>query len=65
MDFYSGLIYEAAPGLPVGMFPVMFAVARIVGWTAQWLEMMVDPDQKLARPLQLYTEASRRDFPAR
>jgi len=64
VDFYSGLIYEAL-GLPVGMFPVMFGVARIVGWTAQWLEMMVDPDQKLARPLQLYTGPSRRDFPAR
>jgi len=64
VDFYSGLIYEALK-LPVGMFPVLFGVARIVGWTAQWLEMMADPEQKLARPLQIYTGAPRRDFPAR
>jgi citrate synthase len=44
---------------------VLFGVARIVGWTAQWLEMMADPEQKLARPLQIYTGAPRRDFPAR
>jgi len=64
VDFYSGLIYEALQ-LPVGMFPVLFGVARIVGWTAQWLEMMSDPEQKLARPLQIYTGPGRRDFPAR
>jgi citrate synthase len=62
VDFYSGLIYEAL-GLPVGMYPVMFAAARIVGWTAQWLEMMADKDQKLARPLQIYVGPGRRDFP--
>jgi citrate synthase len=54
VDFYSGLIYEAL-GLPVAMFPVMFAIGRTSGWIAQWLEMVEDPDQKIARPRQIYT----------
>ena len=55
VDFYSGLIYEAL-GLPVAMFPVMFAIGRTSGWIAQWLEMVEDPERKkIARPRQIYT----------
>jgi citrate synthase len=54
VDFYSGLIYEAL-GLPVAMFPVMFAIGRTSGWIAQWLEMVQDGEQKIARPRQIYT----------
>jgi citrate synthase len=54
VDFYSGLIYEAL-GLPVAMFPVMFAIGRTSGWIAQWKEMVGDPEQKIARPRQIYT----------
>jgi citrate synthase len=54
VDFYSGLIYEAL-GLPVEMFPVMFAIPRTSGWIAQWLEMVQDKEQKIARPRQIYT----------
>ena len=54
VDFYSGLIYEAL-GLPVEMFPVMFAIPRTSGWIAQWLEMIDDQEQKIARPRQIYT----------
>ncbi|MCW3017191.1 MAG: citrate synthase, partial [Solirubrobacterales bacterium] len=54
VDFYSGLIYEAL-GLPVEMFPVMFAIPRTSGWISQWLEMVVDKEQKIARPRQIYT----------
>jgi citrate synthase len=54
VDFYSGLIYEAL-GLPVAMFPVMFAIGRTSGWIGQWLEMVQDPEQKIARPRQIYT----------
>jgi citrate synthase len=54
VDFYSGLIYEAL-GLPVAMFPVMFAIGRTSGWIAQWLEMVEDDEQKIARPRQIYT----------
>ncbi len=61
VDFYSGLIYEAL-GLPVAMFPVMFAIGRTSGWIAQWLEMVNDPEQKIARPRQIYTGASERDY---
>jgi citrate synthase len=53
-DFYSGIIYQAL-GLPVSMFPVMFAIPRTSGWLAQWLEGIQDPEQKIARPRQLYT----------
>ncbi len=54
VDFYSGLIYEAL-GLPVAMFPVMFAIGRTSGWIAQWKEMVEDDEQKIARPRQIYT----------
>jgi citrate synthase len=54
VDFYSGLIYEAL-GLPVEMFPVMFAIPRTSGWIAQWRELIKDPEQKIARPRQIYT----------
>jgi citrate synthase len=54
VDFYSGLIYEAL-GMPVEMFPVLFAIGRTAGWIAQWLEMIDDPEQKIARPRQIYT----------
>jgi citrate synthase len=63
VDFYSGLIYEAM-GLPVSMFPVMFAIGRTSGWIAQWLEMVQDPEQKIARPRQIYTGARERDYVA-
>jgi citrate synthase len=61
VDFYSGLIYEAL-GLPVEMFPVMFAIGRTSGWIAQWLEMVQDPEQKIARPRQIYTGDHDRDY---
>jgi citrate synthase len=54
VDFYSGLIYEAL-GMPVEMFPVLFAIGRTSGWIAQWLEMIDDKEQKIARPRQVYT----------
>ena len=54
VDFYSGLIYEAL-GMPVDMFPVLFAIPRTSGWIAQWLEMIDDKEQKIARPRQIYT----------
>ncbi len=54
VDFYSGLIYEAL-GFPVEMFTVLFAVARTVGWLAQWQEMLLDKEQKIARPRQVFT----------
>jgi citrate synthase len=59
VDFYSGLIYEAL-GLPAEMFPVMFAIGRTSGWIAQWLEMVEDSEQKIARPRQIY--AGQRDL---
>ncbi len=61
VDFYSGLIYEAL-GLPVAMFPVMFAIGRTSGWIAQWLEMVQDPEQKIARPRQIYTGERDRSY---
>src|ERR671912_753211 len=61
VDFYSGLIYEAL-GLPVEMFPVMFAIPRTSGWIAQWLEMIEDPEQKIARPRQIYTGDRAREY---
>jgi citrate synthase len=63
VDFYSGLIYEAL-GLPVEVFPVMFAIGRTSGWIAQWLEMVDDKEQKIARPRQIYTGARGRDYVA-
>src|SRR5918999_4921922 len=59
--FYSGLIYEAL-GMPVGMFPVLFAIPRTSGWIAQWLEMIDDSEQKIARPRQIYTGERGRDY---
>jgi citrate synthase len=61
VDFYSGLIYEAL-GLPVEMFPVLFAIPRTAGWLAQWQEMVQDPEQKIARPRQLYVGPGQRDY---
>jgi citrate synthase len=61
VDFYSGLIYEAL-GMPVEMFPVLFAIPRTSGWIAQWLEMIEDPEQKIARPRQIYTGDRTRDY---
>ena len=61
VDFYSGLIYEAL-GMPVEMFPVLFAIGRTSGWIAQWLEMIDDGEQKIARPRQIYTGARVRDY---
>jgi citrate synthase len=61
VDFYSGLIYEAL-GLPVAMFPVMFAIPRTSGWVAQWLELVTDKEQKIARPRQIYTGDRTRDY---
>ena len=61
VDFYSGLIYEAL-GLPVDMFPVMFAIPRTSGWLAQWHEMLEDPEQKIARPRQIYTGERTREY---
>src|ERR687895_516593 len=61
VDFYSGLIYEAL-GMPVGMFPVLFAIPRTSGWIAQWLEMIDDSEQKIARPRQIYTGERGRDY---
>ena len=61
IDFYSGITLKAM-GFPTSMFTVLFAVARTVGWIAQWKEMIEDPQQKIGRPRQLYTGATRRDF---
>jgi citrate synthase len=61
VDFYSGMIYQAL-GLPVAMFPVMFAIPRTAGWLAQWSELLGDPEQKIARPRQLYVGADAREF---
>jgi citrate synthase len=61
VDFYSGLIYQAM-SFPVAMFPVLFAIPRTAGWLAQWDEMLRDPDQKIARPRQIYTGATTRDY---
>ncbi len=61
VDFYSGIIYQAL-GLPVAMFPVMFAIPRTAGWLAQWLEMLDDPEQKIARPRQIYVGKGERDY---
>jgi citrate synthase len=61
VDFYSGIIYQAM-GFPVTMFPVLFAIARSVGWLAQWQEMLDDEDQRIARPRQVYEGADERDY---
>src|SRR5687767_2550958 len=64
VDFYSGLIYQAM-GFPVEMFPVLFAIPRTSGWIAQWEEMILDPEQKIARPKQVYIGSPRRDYTPR
>ena len=61
VDFYSGIILKAM-GFPTDMFTVLFAVARTVGWVAQWNEMIADPVQRIGRPRQLYTGYDKRDF---
>jgi len=61
VDFYSGLIYQAM-NIPMEMFTVLFAIPRVVGWLAQWQEMLEDPDQKIARPRQIYTGHARREY---
>jgi citrate synthase len=61
VDFYSGIVYKAL-GIPVAMFTAIFALARTVGWIAQWNELIGDPDQKIGRPRQLFAGAPRREF---
>jgi citrate synthase len=61
VDFYSGVILSAI-GFPTSMFTALFALARTVGWIAQWNEMITDPDQKIGRPRQLYTGPTQRDY---
>src|ERR1700710_750470 len=61
VDFYSGIIYRAM-GIPSKMFTVLFAVARTVGWVAQWKEMMEDPKNKIGRPRQLFLGSEQRAF---
>jgi citrate synthase len=61
VDFYSGLIYQAM-GFPVEMFPVLFAIPRTAGWIAQWEEMLLDHEQKIARPRQIYVGPAQRDY---
>jgi citrate synthase len=61
VDFYSGLIYQAM-GYPPDYFTVLFALGRLPGWIAQWEEMLTDPEQKIARPRQIYTGSDKRDF---
>jgi citrate synthase len=61
VDFYSGIIYEAM-GFTADQFTVLFAIPRTVGWLAQWVEMLEDPEQKIARPRQIYIGEERREF---
>ena len=61
VDFYSGIIYQAM-GFPVELFPVLFAIPRTVGWLAQWQEHLSDPEQRIARPRQIFTGSDERDF---
>ncbi|HET9450669.1 MAG TPA: citrate synthase [Aggregicoccus sp.] len=61
VDFYSGLIYQAM-GFPLDIFPVLFAIPRTAGWIAQWEEMLTDPEQKIARPRQIYTGEREREY---
>jgi citrate synthase len=64
VDFYSGLIYQAM-GFPLDMFPVLFAIPRTAGWMAQWEEMLMDQEQKIARPRQIYIGSPAREYVAR
>ena len=61
VDFYTGLIYQSM-GFPVTMFPVLFAIPRTAGWIAQWEEMLLDPEQKISRPRQVYLGAGTRSY---
>ena len=61
VDFYSGLILKSV-GIPLNMFTVIFAIARTVGWVAQWTEMMAGPDRRIGRPRQLYVGPAMRDY---
>jgi citrate synthase len=61
VDFYSGVILNSI-GFPTDMFTALFAVARTVGWVAQWNEMIADPEQKIGRPRQLYVGKTQRDY---
>jgi citrate synthase len=61
VDFYSGIIYQAM-GFPTEFFTVLFAIPRTVGWLAQWLEMITDPEQKIARPRQVYIGSNERNY---
>ncbi len=61
VDFYTGLIYQSM-GFPVTMFPVLFAIPRTSGWIAQWQEMLLDPEQKIARPRQIYLGSDQRSY---
>ncbi|MEE8348887.1 MAG: citrate synthase [Acidobacteriota bacterium] len=61
VDFYSGIIYQAL-GFPVDLFPVLFAIPRTAGWLAQWQEMLLDEDQRISRPQQVYTGVDQRDY---
>src|SRR5207253_10325136 len=61
VDFYSGFIYRAI-GIPVEMFPVLFAIPRTAGWLSQWKESLLDSEQKIARPRQVYRGAKRLDY---
>jgi citrate synthase len=61
VDFYSGIIYQAM-GFPMDMFPVLFAIPRTSGWLAQWIEMLLDEEQKIARPRQIYLGPEERDY---
>ena len=61
VDFYTGLIYQSM-GFPVTMFPVLFAIPRTSGWIAQWEEMLLDPEQKIARPRQIYMGHDKRPY---
>jgi citrate synthase len=61
VDFYSGIIYQAM-GFPVDIFPVLFAIPRTSGWVAQWEEMLLDPEQKIVRPRQIYLGSEERDY---
>lgn len=61
VDFYSGIIYQAM-GFPVELYPVLFAIGRTSGWIAQWQEMLMDSEQKIARPRQIYTGPGKREM---
>jgi len=61
VDFYSGIIYQAMK-FPMDMFPVLFAIGRTPGWLAQWQEMLLDKEQKIARPRQVYFGPGKRDY---